>query len=104
MESIRTHEEIVSHIKEILETYVLPAVAQHGGEVLYESFEDGVLTLMMSGACSGCAGSMMTLKMGVEQMMRHHVPEVDVVESIDDHMSTVNPFYTNDNWDHDYYH
>ena len=93
MKSIRTNEEIITQIKDVLECYVAPAVAQHGGEVNYVNFEDGILTLQMSGACSGCAGSMATLQHGIEGMMRHYVPEVDAIEAEHDPFSTVNPFY-----------
>ena len=92
----RTNNDIVKNIKEVMEEYVTPAVAQHGGIVNFKSFEDGVVLVELSGACSGCAGSTMTLKNGIEQMLKHYVPEVQVVEGIDDPFSTVNPFYQHD--------
>lgn len=94
MESIRTDEEIISHIKEILDVYVQPAVEQHGGAVNFLRYEDNILTLQMSGACSGCAGSMATLQYGIENMMRHHVPEIDAIEAEHDAYSTVSPYYS----------
>lgn len=90
----RTQEEIIKNITEILNEYVDPAVAQHGGKVNFVSFDNGVVLLEMSGACSGCAGSTMTLKMGVEGILRDMVPEVESVEGFDDPFSDVNPFYT----------
>ena len=92
----RSHEDIVKNITEVMEQYVTPAVAQHGGEVNFVSFENGVVLVELSGACSGCAGSTMTLKHGIEQMMSQLIPEVNVVEGIDDPMSTVDPFYMSD--------
>lgn len=92
-EQHRSTEEIIKNIKEILESYVQPAVEQHGGEVNYVNFEQGTLTLQLSGACSGCAGSMQTLQYGIEGMMKHHVPEVVHIEAEHDQHSTVDPFY-----------
>jgi Fe-S cluster biogenesis protein NfuA len=90
----RTTDEIVTQIKELIETQVKPAVAHHGGNIEFVSYDDGNLLLELGGACSGCAGSKMTLKMGVENMLRHFVPEIQTVESIDDPFSEVDPFYT----------
>ena len=90
----RSHDEIVEQIKSLLESHVKPAVAGHGGNIEFVSFEEGTLTVMLGGACSGCAGSTMTLKMGVENMMMHYIPEVTAVESMDDPTSTVDPFYS----------
>ena len=97
--SIRTDEEITAHIKEVIDEYITPAVQQHGGMINFLSYEDGVLRLQMSGSCSGCAGSTFTLKQGVEQLMQHHVPEVDVIEHEDD-AAYNNPYYTG--WHYDY--
>lgn len=74
--------EIVQEIKALLDSRIRPAVAQDGGDILFDAFneETGVLTLRMRGACSGCPSSSATLKAGVEQMMRHYVPEVTRVE------------------------
>ncbi|MEQ7153598.1 NifU family protein [Brevundimonas aurifodinae] len=76
--------EIVAEIKSLLDSRVRPAVAQDGGDILFDSFdlETGVLSLRMRGACAGCPSSAMTLKSGVEQMMRHYVPEVTRVEQV----------------------
>ena len=91
----RSQEEIVKHITEVMEQYVTPSVAQHGGEVNFVSFENGIVLVELSGACSGCAGSTMTLKHGIEQMMTSLIPEVQGVEGIDDPFSTVDPYYMN---------
>ncbi len=76
--------EIVTEIKALLDSRVRPAVAQDGGDILFDSFDEatGVLSLRMRGACAGCPSSSATLKSGVEQMMRHYVPEVTRVEQV----------------------
>lgn len=76
--------EIVAEIKSLLDSRIRPAVAQDGGDILFDAFdeESGVLTLRMRGACAGCPSSAMTLKSGVEQMMKHYVPEVTRVEQV----------------------
>jgi|TARA_B100001094_G_scaffold47746_1_gene43074 Fe-S cluster biogenesis protein NfuA len=94
-EKSRPHEEIVASIKAVIETHVKPAVAGHGGTVNFIEFKDGLLTLQMSGACSGCAGSQQTLKYGIENMMKHYVPEVLAIEGEDDPNHN-DPFY--DRW------
>lgn len=92
----RSQEDIVKNIVDVMEEYVTPAVAQHGGEVNFVSFENGVVLVELSGACSGCAGSTMTLKHGIEQMMTHLIPEVNAVEGIDDPFSNADPYFLND--------
>ena len=69
-------DEIVIQIKEILDTRVRPAVAQDGGDITFHGFEDGVVYLTMKGSCAGCPSSTATLKAGIENMLRHYVPEV----------------------------
>ena len=75
-------DEIVSQIKELLETRVRPAVAMDGGDITFEDFEDGVVYLHMQGSCSGCPSSTATLKAGIENMLRHYIPEVVEVRAI----------------------
>jgi Fe-S cluster biogenesis protein NfuA len=75
-------DEIVSQIKELLETRVRPAVAQDGGDIVFHRFEDGVVYLHMQGSCSGCPSSTATLKAGIENMLRHYVPEVTEVRAL----------------------
>ncbi len=74
-------DEIVKQIKELLDTRVRPAVANDGGDIIFDRFEDGILYLQMHGACSGCPSSTATLKSGIENMMRHYVPEVEEVRA-----------------------
>jgi len=75
--------EIVDQIKELLDTRVRPAVAGDGGDIVFRGFRDGVVKLHLQGACSGCPSSRATLKHGVENMLRHYVPEVVGVEQVD---------------------
>lgn len=74
--------EIVEQIKELLETRVRPAVAQDGGDIVYRGFKGGTLFLAMQGACAGCPSSAVTLKRGVENLIKHYVPEVETVEAV----------------------
>ena len=76
--------EVVAEIKALLDSRVRPAVAQDGGDILFDRFEaeTGTLYLRLRGACAGCPSSSATLKAGVEQMMRHYVPEVERVEQV----------------------
>ena len=75
--------EIVAQIKELLDTRVRPAVASDGGDIVFRGYRDGVVQLHMQGACSGCPSSRATLKHGVENMLRHYVPEVQSVEQVE---------------------
>ncbi|HEY0525650.1 MAG TPA: NifU family protein [Stellaceae bacterium] len=75
-------DEIVGQIKELLETRVRPAVAQDGGDIIFDSYEDGVVYLHMQGSCSGCPSSTATLKAGIENMLRHYIPEVQEVRAV----------------------
>ena len=75
-------DEIVSQIKELLETRVRPAVAMDGGDITFEDFADGIVYLHMQGSCSGCPSSTATLKAGIENMLRHYIPEVVEVRAI----------------------
>lgn len=68
--------EIVGQIKELLDTRVRPAVAQDGGDITFHGFDQGVVYLHMQGACAGCPSSTLTLKMGIENLLRHYIPEV----------------------------
>ncbi len=74
---------VVSQIKELLDTRVRPAVNQDGGDIVFRRFEDGVVYLNMQGACSGCPSSTATLKHGIENMLRHYIPEVQEVRAVD---------------------
>jgi Fe-S cluster biogenesis protein NfuA len=74
--------DIVMQIKELLDTRVRPMVAQDGGDIVFESFEDGVVFLHMRGACAGCPSSTATLKMGIENLLKHFIPEVSEVRAV----------------------
>jgi Fe-S cluster biogenesis protein NfuA len=74
--------EIIDQIKELIETRVRPAVAQDGGDIIYRGYKEGRLYLGMQGACSGCPSSTITLKRGIENLIRHYVPEVESVEAV----------------------
>ena len=73
--------EIVDQIKDLIESRVRPAVAQDGGDIVYRGFQRGVVYLQMQGACSGCPSSSATLKNGIEQLLKHYVPEVTEVRA-----------------------
>lgn len=73
---------IVDTIKELLETRVRPAVAQDGGDITFKGFREGIVYLQMKGACAGCPSSTATLKHGVQNLLRHFIPEVQEVEAI----------------------
>ena len=75
--------DIEKQIVEIIETRVRPSVAMDGGDIIYKGFENGVVYLQLRGACSGCPSASVTLKSGIESMLKHFVPEVKSVESIE---------------------
>jgi len=72
-------DDVVKRIKELLENYVKPAVEMDGGAIQFKSYDDGVVNLMLQGSCSGCPSSMITLKAGIEGMMKRMIPEVQEV-------------------------
>jgi len=74
--------EIVAQIRELIDTRVRPAVAQDGGDIVYRGFQQGTVFLALQGACSGCPSSTMTLKNGIESLLKHYVPEVEKVEAV----------------------
>ncbi|KUF12774.1 NifU family protein [Pseudoponticoccus marisrubri] len=74
--------EIVGQIKELLDSRVRPAVAQDGGDITFHGFDRGVVYLHMQGACAGCPSSTLTLKMGIENLLRHYIPEVTEVRPV----------------------
>lgn len=74
--------EIVRQIKELLDTRIRPAVAADGGDIVFSSFDDGIVYLQMRGACAGCPSSTATLKTGIENLLRHFIPEVSEVRAI----------------------
>ena len=76
------NSEIVNKIMEVLDTKIRPAVARDGGDIKFVSFEDGVVKVLLQGSCSGCPSSLMTLKQGVQNLLKHYVKEVNAVEAI----------------------
>ena len=74
--------EIVSKIIEVLDTKIRPAVARDGGDIKFRSFENGVVKVQLQGSCSGCPSSLMTLKQGVQNLLKHYVKEVNSVEAV----------------------
>lgn len=75
-------DEIVVQLKELINTRVRPAVAEDGGDIVFKEFKDGIVYLELYGACSGCPSSTITLKQGIENMLKHYVPEVEAVEAV----------------------
>ena len=80
--SIAADAEIVATIKELIETRVRPAVANDGGDIIFRGYRDGIVYLKMQGACSGCPSSTATLRYGIENLLKHFVPEVQEVQSV----------------------
>ena len=74
--------EIINKINEVLDSKIRPAVARDGGDITFKSFADGVVTVELKGSCSGCPSSIMTLKQGVQNLLRHYIPEVKSVEAV----------------------
>ena len=80
--NIENNDETVNKIIEVLDTKIRPAVARDGGDIKFKSFEDGVVKVELQGSCSGCPSSLMTLKQGVQNLLKHYVREVNSVEAI----------------------
>ena len=72
-------DEVSKKIKEIISSHIRPAVAQDGGDIVFENFKDGIVYVSMKGSCDGCPSSTMTLKNGVENLLKHYIPEVQGV-------------------------
>lgn len=81
-ESDAEDSEVVAQIKDLIETRVRPAVAQDGGDIIFQGFEDGIVFLHLQGSCSGCPSSTATLKAGIENMLKHYIPEVVEVRAV----------------------
>ncbi|MSO14038.1 NifU family protein [Rickettsiales endosymbiont of Trichoplax sp. H2] len=79
---IKANSKIEEQIIELLNSKIRPAVAQDGGDIIYNKFENGVVYLELHGACKGCPSSTITLKQGIENMLKHYIPEIKSVESI----------------------
>lgn len=82
--AVNPEEDAISaQIRELLEERVRPMVAMDGGDIVFDRFEDGIVFLQMRGACAGCPSSTATLKMGIENMLKHYVPEVEDVRAVE---------------------
>lgn len=84
LNAVDSDNPLVQQIQELIDTRVRPAVAQDGGDIIFHSFENGVVYLKMQGACSGCPSSAATLKSGIENMLKYYVPEVLEVRAIEE--------------------
>ena len=91
---MRTDKQIITDIEDIIRRQIQPSVEMHGGVVSLHSYKDGIATMFMSGACSGCASSSYTLQQGILQMLQYYIPEVKNVLKVEDPNSTVDPYYT----------
>ena len=80
--NVNNNDETVNKILEVLDTKIRPAVARDGGDIKFKSFENGVVKVELQGSCSGCPSSLMTLKQGVQNLLKHYVKEVNSVEAI----------------------
>lgn len=98
----RSKQEIIDDIIVQLEEKVAPMVGMHGGVVKLMDFDEdtGMVTMLMSGACSGCAGSSQTLKYGIENLLTHYIPEVKGVVGQDDPSTMMQAFYPQFNFHH----
>ncbi len=81
--NIDNNDETVNKIKEVLDTKIRPAVARDGGDIKFKSFENGVVKVQLQGSCSGCPSSLLTLKQGVQNLLKHYVKEVNSVEAVE---------------------
>ena len=81
-ENSNIDDETVNKIIEVLDTKIRPAVARDGGDIKFKSFENGVVKVQLQGSCSGCPSSLMTLKQGVQNLLKHYVKEVNSVEAV----------------------
>ena len=81
-EAIGPSNEVVNKINEVLNAKVRPAVARDGGDITFQSFDNGIVYLQMKGACSGCPSSALTLKAGIEKTLKHYIPEVLEVQQV----------------------
>ena len=81
LETVKSNNEVINQINEVLDTKIRPAVAKDGGDIKFKSFKNGVVTVELQGSCSGCPSSLMTLKQGVQNLLCHYVEEVKSVEA-----------------------
>ena len=81
-ETVKSNNEVINQINEVLDTKIRPAVAKDGGDIKFVSFENGIVKVQLKGSCSGCPSSLMTLKQGVQNLLKHYVKDVNSVEAI----------------------
>lgn len=84
---------LADRVREVLEQQINPAIAAHGGHITLEDVQDGVAYLEMSGGCQGCGMARVTLRQGVERMLREAIPEIVEIRDVTDHASGTNPYY-----------
>ena len=82
VKTVKNEDETVQKIIEVLDTKIRPAVARDGGDIKFKSFENGVVKVELQGSCSGCPSSLMTLKQGVQNLLKHYIKEVNTVEAV----------------------
>ena len=80
-ENVKNNDDTVKKIIDVLDTKIRPAVARDGGDIKFKSFENGIVKVELQGSCSGCPSSLMTLKQGVQNLLKHYVKEVNSVEA-----------------------
>ena len=80
-ENNKNDDDVIKQIKEVLDSKIRPAVAKDGGDIKFKSYENGIVKLELQGSCSGCPSSLMTLKQGVQNLLKHYVKEVQSVEA-----------------------
>jgi Fe-S cluster biogenesis protein NfuA len=83
-ENSQHQDPLIQQIIELIDIKVRPAVAMDGGDIVFHSFENGIVKLILKGSCSGCPSSTITLKNGIENMLKHYIPEVEAVEQVDE--------------------
>lgn len=89
-------DPLAQRVQDVLDQHINPGVAGHGGSVSLQKLEGDTIYISMGGGCQGCASSQLTLKMGVERLMKEHVPEIKHILDITDHAAGENPYYTSD--------
>lgn len=93
-EDIQATGPLADRVRAVIEERINPGVASHGGRIDLAAVEDGVVYITMSGGCQGCAMSKLTLRQGVERMLKESIPEIESVQDVTDHLSGTNPYYS----------
>ena len=92
-------DPLAQRVQDVLDQHINPGVAGHGGSVALSKVEEDIAYITMGGGCQGCASSQLTLKLGVERMIKEHVPEIKQIVDVTDHASGENPYYSNERGD-----